>query len=303
MLPDLDRSIKKLLHHEILRVQRGEVTIYFDQPTQQWRERLGNQPAINIFLYDVRENNILRQHQWEEQLKPEQHHNGRRQKRTPFRVDCTYILTTWANTPEDEHELLSECMMALFRHPVLPQQVQHGNGMVDILEGALSEPPFELTTRLASHDKLTNPAELWSALDNQLRPSVTYTITLAFDPWKEEDVRKEQPVRTVTADMVDGGGKDAIRIHELDGLVYRIGGVVLRGGEPLPGVQVRVLGGGRTAVTNNKGLYFLGPLSAGSYTLQAWKNDTLLAQKSINVPRHSVEETNDFLLEQDERQS
>lgn len=291
MLPDLDRAIKKLLHHEIPRVQRGEVTVYFDQPTQQWRERLGNQPAINIFLYDVRENNILRQHQWEEQLKPEQYHNGRRQKRTPFRVDCTYILTTWANTPEDEHELLSECMMTLFAYPVLPKE---------ILQGELEKQPFELTTRLASHDKLTNPAELWSALDNQLRPSITYTITIAFDPWNEDGIREEQPVRTVTPDMVKRENGETV-LHQLDDLLHRIGGVVLRGDKPLVGVQVRVLGGGRTAVTNDKGHYFLGPLSAGSYTLQSWKNNTLLAQKSINVPRHSVEETYDFLLEQDER--
>lgn len=296
LLPDLDRSLKELLHQKIGRVQRGEVAVYFDQPTQQWKERLGNQPAINLFLYDIRENNILRQHQWEEQLKPEQYHTGRRQKRTPFRVDCTYILTTWANTPEDEHHLLSECMMVLFRYPVLP------NGDNDnILQGDLQQQPFELTTRLASHDKLTNPAELWSALDNQLRPAVTYTITVAFDPWEEEGVREEQPVRTVTPDMVKRENGRTIS-HQLDGLLHRIGGAVQQGDKPLTGVQVRVLGGGRTAVTNNKGHYFLGPLPTGSYTLQAWQNNTLLAQKSINVPRANVEETYDLLLEQDEPQ-
>jgi hypothetical protein len=287
VLPDLDRSIKALLDSEIERVQRSEVAVYFDQPTQRWKERLGNQPSINLFLYDVRENHILRQHQWQEQLPETDHHTGRRQKRTPFRVDCTYILTVWANTPEDEHHLLSECMMALFRYPVLPD---------DVLQGVLTEQPFEIATRLASHDKLTNPAELWSALDNQLRPSITYTVTVAFDPWKAEDMREEQPVRTVTADMVDRGSGE-VPLHQLDGLSHRIGGVVLRGDVPLARVQVRVMGGGRTAVTNENGRYFLGPLSAGVYTLQAWQNDTLLAQKSVNVPRRSVEETYDFILE------
>lgn len=292
LLKSLDRSLKELLRQKIGRVERGEVAVYFDQPTQQWKERLGSQPAISLFLYDIRENNVLRQHQWEEQLKPEQHHTGRRQKRTPFRVDCTYILTAWANNPEDEHELLSECMMALFAYPVLPREM---------LDGDLKKQPFELTTRLASHDKLTNPAELWSALDNQLRPAVTYTITVAFDPWKEEGMRDEQPVRTVTPDMVKRENGRTVA-HELDGLLHSIGGVVQQGNKPLAGVQVRVLGGGRTAVTNNKGHYFLGPLPTGSYTLQAWQNNTLLAQKSINVPRTTVEETYDLLLEQDEPQ-
>ena len=66
--------------------------------------------------------------------------------------------------------------LALFRYPILPE---------DRLVGSLRNPPYDIHARLGQHDKLTNPAEVWSALDNDIRPSVSYVVTLALDPDQE----------------------------------------------------------------------------------------------------------------------
>ena len=98
MLADLDETLRKLLMAEIP-IKNGDVDISFDQPKREWSARL-SKPAINLFLYDMRENNVLRQHQWERL-----DNNGQgtsdlaTRKRTAFRVDCSYVITTWAADP------------------------------------------------------------------------------------------------------------------------------------------------------------------------------------------------------------
>jgi len=176
MIADLDETIRQLLIAEIP-IKNGEVEISFEQPRRENSARW-NRPTIDLFLYDVRENNVLREQQWETvKLKNGGSDNKAYTKRTPVRLDCFYMLTTWAAEPEDEHRLLSRCLLTLFRFPVLPET---------FLVGSLQSPVFEIQARIASHDKLTNPAEIWASLDNEMRPSVSYLVTLALDPWKGE---------------------------------------------------------------------------------------------------------------------
>jgi len=181
MIHQLDKTIKELLREEVKSVKDDQVEVSFLQPTREWSSREGNKPTINLYLYDVRENPHLRTHQWEMVVNGKnglpRGDNSVVQKRTPMRIDCFYMLTTWANDPDDEHQLLSEAMMALFSHPVLPEG--------SLQNGLKTNQPFEIRTRLASHDILTNPAELWGALDNNIRPSISYVVTISLDPWTE----------------------------------------------------------------------------------------------------------------------
>lgn len=138
MIADLDETLKRLLVSE-LPVKNGEIDIQFDQPKREWSSRL-TRPTINLFLYDLRENPALRQHAWE-RLPP--NGNGENQgvhKRTPMRVDCLYMLTTWANEPDDEHRLLARSLTALFRFPILPRER---------LVGSLEAQPYDIQARLA----------------------------------------------------------------------------------------------------------------------------------------------------------
>ena len=178
MITDLDESIKKMVMGEIP-IKNGEVDVRFDQPTREWSAKL-NKPTINFFLFDVRENVTLRQHQWEQLTQSRNgNHNVAHLKRTPFRIDCHYILTTWVpqGRVDDEHRLLTLCLLALLRNPTMPESCFHGQ---------MQRQSFDIPCRVAGHDKLTNTAEIWSALDNEIRPTVSYLVTIALDPWQTQ---------------------------------------------------------------------------------------------------------------------
>jgi hypothetical protein len=232
---------------------------------------------VNFYLYDLRENVTLRHHGWEAV-----NGNGKdatrvaQRKRTPLRVDCFYMLTTWASEPDDEHRLLSRCLTALFRFPIIP---------VERLRGSLVEQPFEITARLANHDKLTNPAEVWSALDNELRPSVSYIMTLALDPWA---TITGPVVRTFTFRYGQAIGlpqrQQIIPDTTTPDMVY-IGGTVRgRGNQPQAGVQVAVKGTGLFSQTDEQGRFRLGTLPPGEYTLVAWPAEGKPRERKVRIP-------------------
>jgi hypothetical protein len=273
MIADLDETLYQLLKDE-LPIKNGEIEVSFEQPRRENSARW-MKPTINLFLYDLRENNILRQPQWERL--PGGNGSQAQQKRSPLRVDCYYMLTTWAADPQDEHRLLTRALMALSRFPTLPD---------DLLLGSLRNPPFNIQARLASHDKLTNPAEVWSALDNELRPSVSYILTLALDPWQ---VVTGPLVRTRT--LRTGQAATIPRTQSLEPATQNelvwIGGQARRKNkpdEPLAGLEIAVKGTGYLASSDESGHFALGGLSPGDYILVAWLPEGKPKEFEIRVP-------------------
>ena len=274
MIADLDRTIEELLTRE-LPIKNGEIDIKFEQPKREWSARLAR-PTVNLFLYDVRENNVLRQHQWQKVAMQ----NGRltanesQQKRTPFRVDCHYMLTVWAAEPQDEHRLLSRCLMALFRHPLLPQ---------DTLKGELKGQPFKLQAWLASHDKLTNPAEVWGSLDNEIRPSVSYIVTLAIDPWQTVSTPLVSSL-TMNIGQVDKPEERQELVEGTRETAVTIGGTVTQDNHPQAGIQVAIKGTGLFSTTNTAGQFTIPLLQAGDHTLVIWPPQGQPHEKAISIP-------------------
>lgn len=275
MIADLDETLRQLLIAE-LPVKNGELEISFDQPRRDWSARL-SRPTINLFLYDVRENNVLRQHQWQ-QLNGGQPSaaNLAAMKRTPMRVDLAYMLTTWAADPTDEHRLLTRLMLTLFRFPVLPR---------DRLVGTLRNPPFDIQARLAAHDKLTDPTDLWNVLDNDLRPCVSYVITLALDPWSEVTgpIVRTLTLRRGLAEALPHAPR--LRAEGVGPDMVYIGGAVRdKDGTPQAGLQVAVKGTGLFSTTDADGRFVLGSLSPGEVTLVVWPPAGDPVQKTVAVP-------------------
>jgi hypothetical protein len=125
---------------------------------------------VNCFLYDIREDVELRRADWNVQC----HANVAARRKPPVRFDVTYQVTVWARAPEDEHGLLWRLLATLARFPILPH---------DLLLGDLVDQPFPIPVRLAQPDGTrTSATDLWQALDNRVRPSLAYVVTLALDP-------------------------------------------------------------------------------------------------------------------------
>jgi len=168
MFADLDETIRQLLIRYVP-LDLTEVDVSFEAPDRDWSGRL-SRPTVNCFLYDVRENLDLRRTDWEARRQ-----NGTATvRRLPARIDATYQITVWARAPEDEHRLLWRVLAALFRHQIIPE---------DLLQGGLRGSPFETRTMTAQPSQArANPAELWQALDNRIRPALTFTVTVPLDP-------------------------------------------------------------------------------------------------------------------------
>jgi hypothetical protein len=271
MIEDLDRALRELLIRE-LPVKNGEIDISFDQPSHEWSARIGGRPTLNVFLYDARENRKLRQTRpvWETVSNPD---GTVTQRRRPVRMDLHYMITAWATEAEDEHRLLASTLMALFRQPHLPE---------DLLPESLRDQPVPIPLEVAQSDELQNPADVWNVLDNEIRTAIALTVTLALNPY--------QPVTgplVRTRELRFGQSGDPPMQHLDDGAqetYWTVGGVIQRGGQPLPGGRALLVEQGREVSLEEGGRFAIGHLRAGEYTLAVSTDGSKPQQFKIAVP-------------------
>src|SRR5918999_2829729 len=173
MIDDLDRTLEELLRRELPPDLVTQVTISFITPDDQFPPSSVSLPAIDLFLYDLRENRELRTNEWQ----VERRDGTATRKRPPARVDCSYLITAWASdsstTPAlDEHRLLGEVMRALLHHPAIPAEV---------LQGSLQEqePPLPATTLQPDH--LQSLGEFWQVLGRKAQSAFHYTVTISVE--------------------------------------------------------------------------------------------------------------------------
>ncbi len=289
MIADLDQVIRQLMIDE-LPIRNGEIAVEFDQPKREWSARL-SRPTINFFLYDLRENPHLRQHQWEAVNVNNGGANRTRQKRTPLRYDCYYILTAWVpGQPIDEHRLLTRAMLTLAKNPILPQERFHGS--------IAATQEYEIPTRLANHDVLPNPSELWSALDNELRPSISYVVTITLDPWQEVEGPAVITFSFASGHEVRPGDLRDRRLEPdtVSLISTTIGGVARsKRGDRVPqaGLEVEIADTGLYTRTDALGRFRFSGLVPGSYTLIARPSGGKAVTKAVNIPARE-EETYDL---------
>jgi hypothetical protein len=179
MLNNLDQSLKTLLEQELPPDLVGQVTISFESPDAQAGQDAN---AINLFLYDVRENWELRSNEW----RLEQNNGRVTQQPPPARVDCSYLITAWSKIPEgrqgkadQEHLFLGEVMKVLLRHRQLPAGVLQGD-----LVG--QEPPVRAKPLQAS--QLQSLGEFWQAMGSKPKAMLNYTVTIGVPVGEEVDL-------------------------------------------------------------------------------------------------------------------
>jgi len=173
VIDDLDRSVAALLTHELPPTLVTQVNITFATPDAQFPPSSVTLPAIDLFLYDVRENVDLRSREWE----PERLADGSvRRAPPPMRVDCSYLITAWpsasSTTPAlDEHRLLSEVLKVLVRHRTLPPAV---------LQGSLAGQELPLPTTTLQPSPLQSSAEFWQALGGRPKAALNCVLTIGI---------------------------------------------------------------------------------------------------------------------------
>ena len=173
MIDDLDRTLEELLVRGLPQGLVDQVTISFATPNDQFPPTSVSLPAVDLFLYDVRENRELRSGEWMTERRAD---GTATQQRQPVRIDCSYLITAWpsegSNTAAlDEHRLLGEVMKVLLRYPLLPEPV---------LQGSLRSQPFAPPTSTLQPGHLQNLGEFWQALGGKPKAALNYTVTVAL---------------------------------------------------------------------------------------------------------------------------
>jgi Pvc16 N-terminal domain len=180
LLHELDQTLAALLKREL--PGRDQITVSFAAPDDQFSVKL---PAVDLFLYDVRENLELRSN---DDIIERQADLTSIRFQPPVRVDASYLITAWPgvgggqdDASEDEHKLLSSVMRALLRFPKLPRE---------LLKGSLATQDLPLPVSTLQPGRLQSLGEFWQALGGKPKAALNYTVTLSIDVSEPE----RQPV-------------------------------------------------------------------------------------------------------------
>jgi hypothetical protein len=181
MIDDLDKTLAALLRRELAPGLSEQIQVSFEAPDDRFPPQSVTTPAIDLFLYDVRENLDLRSND----ATIERFADGTAKRtRMPIRVDASYLITAWpreglANPAEDEHRLLGEVMRALLRFRTIPQE---------LLRGSLAGSDLPLPVIALQPGRLQSLGEFWQAMGGKPKAAINYTVTLSVDVEEPADV-------------------------------------------------------------------------------------------------------------------
>lgn len=263
MLNDLDETIRQVL------IKKGgldlaDVAIDFDIPNREWSGGV-SKPTLNCYLFDIHERRLLREDGWRVEGR-----GGRAAARRPppLYFELNYLITAWTrgNSVETEHHLLWTVLQTLVRYPLLKESKSgqaddlSDEPLHDCLAGELRRYPWPIPATVAQLEGvLKSPGEFWTALENQIKPSLSYVVTLAVDreaqaagpPVLATGIRMRLPEAAVGGSFWLG---DLFHIEQ---------------DVPLGGVAVQVEGHDVRAETDAEGQFALGGLPPGRYQLAA----------------------------------
>jgi hypothetical protein len=175
MIRDLDDTLKVMLEtHAAPNSALASAVISFDLPDSEWRGALQSL-TVNLYLYDIRQNAAMRT--TEQLLVRSADLKKAARVGPPARIDCAYCITAWSPAETgavyEEHRLLSQVLRLFLQFPTIPPSALQGG-----LVGQIAPYPGIV----ASQEGVKNMPEFWHALDQKLKPSLNYIVTLAMLP-------------------------------------------------------------------------------------------------------------------------
>ena len=281
MIQDVDETLRQLLAAELKKapgaaIQSAEQIVFRSPNALE-----GEQAQVNLFLHDVCENTLLR----DEPFRYERSAAARAErKRSPVRLNLSYLVTAHARSSAEEHALLTEILGALLRFPTIP--ADNGPDAPDYRQGALkNEENGRLFLSVAQPDHLVHSgsAQMWQAIGGPLRPALGLTVTAAYDPFEA------RPVPVVT-NVILGTGQglppDGPR-RPLDlqrTWVSAAGVVVNEANKPLADVFLWIEGREETAQTDERGFFYFLNLPEGEHAVKMRRRGYKTDEIKIHAP-------------------
>ena len=281
MLNDLSASIKALLEYE-LKTPGEEVvpdlSISFDQPDEEFPPASITKPAVNLFMYDVREDLKLRHN--ERFFYKLNSPTSTTVIRNPLLVECSYLVTAWSDSEvagaHDEHYVLSTIVKALRRYnclpDTLPNKIDPDGEPVQILQGSLQEVvPFPRAFTIQD-GYLQTLGEFWRSMGHEPKPRFNYTVTIAVDAFEPSE---RSVIDTVELSLAESAAPEA----ESDEATLQL---------LLPDDDARLLAGTEFLLATNIDGDQRGPAVAaitGGGFIAAWRSSSsLIGEEPADLP-------------------
>lgn len=161
LISSVEEGIENLLR-EALPLPREHGDISFDAPSSTWSATV-NRITVNLFLYGVARSSQP------PRVQQDRRADSRIARRSALpMVQLSYLVSAWAGSPRDEHELLGDTLIRLLTHPVIPDE-----HLTATLESAVQ--------LAVSSDEHNRPREIWSGLGGSLKASFVLNATVAAD--------------------------------------------------------------------------------------------------------------------------
>src|SRR3954469_10764284 len=264
MLADLDETLRALLKEELERHGFEGVDIAFDAPSRDWSGQL-SKPAVNLFLYDLREAEALRSSEWSRVKK-----DGRLvESRPPMIMECSYAVTAWTQAVEDEHRLLSQVLAILFAYPQLPEERLNGR----LVNGSQ---PWPIKGRIGQGKG--EKSDFWSAVGGQYKVSLDYVVRLSVESGAKLERGPEVRTQTIRTSLTDTPARTVLEMHRSTGRVRN------KQGEPLHDVWITLPDVGTWASSDSTGPFIFNRLPPGKRRLLARTADGREADAQLEVP-------------------
>jgi hypothetical protein len=268
MITELDETIKQILMKQAA-LEPSEVDIAFNTPNREWSASLAK-PTVNLYLYDIRENHELRGTEW---IIEKNGNNTATKRKNAKRINLSYLVTVWANNIEDQHRLLWRVLSALIRYPTIPP---------DLLSGQLAKQDYPVISHAAQPDGLfSNPADFWAALDNEIKPSFNYVVTLPLDL----DITFTSAITRTREFSVKRPDGEAETITAISGIVRLKG----KTDKVVAGATVVARDANMTSRTDEKGQYIFNRIPSGKQTFQVVVQGEKPKEIVITVPGDSYD--------------
>jgi hypothetical protein len=165
---DVDEGLERLVRARLpLPEDVGDVS--FEPPTGTWAAQL-SRLTVNLFLYS-----LDRSAQPTRSPQARFDANGRPERRAPQpMIELGYLVSAWAGSPRDEHQLLGDVVSLLAGVAILPAEYAPAalNSSVTLVFGG---------------DDLTRPRDIWQGVNGQLKACAILKATVAADTWDWQD--------------------------------------------------------------------------------------------------------------------
>jgi len=266
-IADLDEGLRGLLRADLKRHGFDGVEVSFDAPSREWSGKLTG-PAVNLFLYDIREARDRATSSPETRGGPGETF----MVSPPLRLALTYAVTAWTKTVEDEHRLLSQVLTILFSNARLPR---------DLLDARASgvHGPIEASVGRPREDK----ADFWSAVGGQYKASIDYVVQIAIESGARFERGPEVRTRTIRMRRSDARQTEIEEMHGVGGTVRD------ERGEPIAHAWIAMPDLGAWAASDVGGRFRLARVAPGTHRVVARTIAGNEVETTVTVPGAGVD--------------